>query len=411
MVWALGISLALAEEPIDERHRVDWWAEPTADTLHPTLPAYVLRHRQLMDLASAGPGASPVYRDVWTRMEVYNTLLTHNLSPTPLTQDQAERARDLALATAVIGAQLLVEETLREAPLLSVGWRVTRTFTAPSLELKQTEEGLKVAANQQLRPTYGDLEQARAGELAPVLRPTSLGANATGATGATFGSNATNATNATNVTNATGSMRPPPTRRPTQPPPPTLRLGATGRLTTLDPDREDAPLWYTVNAWTQLSQLGVDAMRLSVDLVQIPLETPQPADWSWAWTVSARQALSRRLVLTGEARSAPGEWSLQTLRVGVSTPLVPADPAWVLRLSHSEGLTGRGPTPPERRVELRLLYNGAWRAPLSPSAWPLGQVPDAPPAWPQPPSVGPNPTSRKAAPPVGEQAARLEPPG
>ena len=355
MVWALGISLALAEEPIDERHRVDWWAEPTADTLNPTLPTYVLRHRQLMDLASAGPGASPVYRDVWTRMEVYNTLLTHNLSPTPLTQDQAERARDLALATAVIGAQLLVEETLREAPLLSVGWRVTRTFTAPSLELSQTEEGLKVAANQQLRPTYGDLEQARAGELAPVLRPPNLGENATNATGRL------NATNATRQT---------PPRRPTQPPPPTLRLGATGRLTTLDPDREDAPLWYTVNAWTQLSQLGVDAMRLSVDLVQIPLETPQPTDWSWAWTVSARQALSRRVVLTGEARSAPGEWSLQTLRVGVSTPLVPADPAWVLRLSHSEGLTGRGPTPPERRIELRLLYNGAWRAPLAPDAPP-----------------------------------------
>ena len=399
MVWALGISLALAEEPIDERHRVDWWAEPTADTLNPTLPTYVLRHRQLMDLASAGPGASPVYRDVWTRMEVYNTLLTHNLSPTPLTQDQAERARDLAVASAVIGAQLLVEETLREAPLLSVGWRVTRSFTAPSLEVKQTEDGLKLAANQQLRPTYGDLEQARAGELAPVLRPPSLGVNATNATNATGGLNATNATRQT------------PPRRPTQPPPPTLRLGATGRLTTLDPDREDAPLWYTVNAWTQLSQLGVDAMRLSVDLVQIPLETPQPTDWSWAWTVSARQALSRRVVLTGEARSAPGEWSLQTLRVGVSTPLVPADPAWVLRLSHSEGLTGRGPTPPERRIELRLLYNGAWRAPLAPDAWPLGQVPDAPPAWPQHPGVGPNPTSRKAASPEGEQAERLAPPG
>ena len=396
MVWALGISLALAEEPSDDRHRVDWWAEPTADTLNLTLPTYVLRHRQLMDLASAGPGASPVYRDVWTRMEVYNTLLTHNLSPTPLTQDQAERARDLALATAVIGAQLLVEETLREAPLLSVGWRVTRTFTAPSLEVKQTADGLTVAANQQLRPTFGDLEQARAGELAPVLRPPSPGINATGATG---------------VTGATGAMRQAPPRRPTQPPPPTLRLGATGRLTTLEPEREDAPLWYTLNAWTQLSQLGVDAMRLSVDLVQIPLESPQPTDWSWAWTVSARQSLTRRVVLTGEARSVPGAWTPQTLRVGLSTPIVPADPAWVLRLSHSEGLVGQGPAPPERRIELRLLYNGAWRAPLSPSAWPLGQVPDAPPAWPQHPGYGPNPTSRKAAPPEGEQAARLDAPG
>lgn len=396
MVWALGISLALAEEPSDDRHRVDWWAEPTADTLNLTLPTYVLRHRQLMDLASAGPGASPVYRDVWTRMEVYNTLLTHNLSPTPLTQDQAERARDLALATAVIGAQLLVEETLREAPLLSVGWRVTRTFTAPSLEVKQTADGLKVAANQQLRPTFGDLEQARAGELAPVLRPPSPGINATGATG---------------VTGATGAMRQAPPRRPAQPPPPTLRLGATGRLTTLEPEREDAPLWYTLNAWTQLSQLGVDAMRLSVDLVQIPLESPQPTDWSWAWTVSARQSLTRRVVLTGEARSVPGAWTPQTLRVGLSTPIVPADPAWVLRLSHSEGLVGQGPAPPERRIELRLLYNGAWRAPLSPSAWPLGQVPDAPPAWPQHPGYGPNPTSRKAAPPEGEQAARLDAPG
>jgi hypothetical protein len=62
-------------------------------------------------------------------------------------------------------------------------------------------------------------------------------------------------------------------------------------------------------------------------------------------------------------------------------------------------------------VELRLLYNGAWRAPLSPSAWPLGQVPDAPPAWPQHPGYGPNPTSQKAAQPVGEQAARLHSPG
>jgi hypothetical protein len=357
-----------------------------------------------MDLASAGPGASPIYRDVWTRMEVYNTLLTHNMSPTPLTADQAERARDLALATAVIGAQLLVEETLREAPLLSVGWRVSRTFTAPSLEVKQTDEGLKVAANQQLRPTYGDLEQARAGELAPVLRPPTARMDATSGLNAT---DATNATNATGRLNATGPPRPPP--RP--PPPPTLRLGATGRLTTLDPDREDAPLWYTLNAWTQLSQLGLDAMRLSVDLVQIPLESPQPTDWSWAWTVSARQALTRRVVLTGEARSAPGEWTLQTLRVGVSTPLVPADPAWVLRLSHSEGLTSRGVTPPERRIELRLLYNGAWRAPLSPEAWPLGQVPDAPLGWPQHPGYGPNPTSRKAAPPTGAQATRLDDPG
>ncbi|MCK6523237.1 hypothetical protein L6R49_17620 [Myxococcota bacterium] len=404
MVWALLISLAFAEEPNETRHRVDWWATPTADTLNPTLPTYILRHRELMDLASAGPGASPVYRDVWTRMEVYNTLLTHNLSPTPLTVDQAERARDLALATAVLGAQLLVEETLREAPLLSVGWRVTRSFTAPSLEVKQTDEGLKLSANQQLRPTFGELEQARAGELAPVLRPPGGGINATNVSYAT---NVTNATGVTDATDATGPARPPPRR----PPEPTLRLGATGRLTTLDPDREDAPLWYTVSAWSQLSQLGLDAMRLSVDLAQIPLKTPQPSAWSWAWTVSARQSLTRRLVLTGEARSVPGAWTPQTLRVGVSTPLVAADPAWVLRLSHSEGLVGQGAAPPERRIELRLIYNGAWRAPLSPSAWPLGQVPDAPLAWPQHPGYGPNPTSPKADAPVGDQAARLASPG
>ena len=101
------MSIALAAEPSAQlegaaasegRHEVMWWDQPTAVSLEAVHPRYVERHRELMDQASAGRGASPLYRDAWTRMEVYNAMLSWGVSGAPISEDEAARYRDLAFA-------------------------------------------------------------------------------------------------------------------------------------------------------------------------------------------------------------------------------------------------------------------------------------------------------------------------
>lgn len=325
-------------------------------------PTWLLDHRRAMVQVSSGPRANPLYRDTWTRLDACLALVEQLQDCPALVVEEQDRARDLALAAATVAAQGLVNGWVDEAPVLARVRDLGRTVTGPNLAVERRPDGLRLDVNRP-SPTFTQLEQAQVREL--------------------------------------------PVGRAPGPPPPSLRVGAGSTVRSADDEAAQANTWLALSAWAQTSGLGLDALRLSVDLASLDPGTPEPLALSLGWVISARQQLVPGWTLSAEARSAPGTPSPLLLRGGLAWAPVPAHPEWVLRLNSSQRLPSAA-APAERRVELRVQYNGPWTTPVDPDRWPRGQDAWArTPGWPAHPGWGPNTLLAPLAPADAAQAERL----
>ncbi|MCB9763773.1 MAG: hypothetical protein H6739_28650 [Alphaproteobacteria bacterium] len=326
-----------------------WYEQPTVDRLAPVHPTPLLRHRELMDEVSAGRYASPIYRDPWSRMEVHWALASWGVDGVYLSPDQQVRYRDLAVAAAGLAAQDLFNEYIDQSPELVQLRGLVRTAFAPSLELSRTPHGTRVRAN----------------DNSPAARAS---------------------------TNAARFDEPPPRLGP---PPPSFRMTSGWALRSADDNDPEAPFWLSWSATLTARNLGVDGARLSVEVVQLGIDASLPSDLAMAWTFSLREQLIDGWYWQAEARSNPGTWDPRYLRGGLSWQFLPVDPRWLVRADCTYGFERPG-RPDERRVDLRVMWNGRWVTPAAPDRWPLGEQLDAPGStWPAHPPAGPNAVSQK----------------
>lgn len=348
------MSLALAAEPgaapeggaaSAGRHEVVWWDQPTPVSLQPVTPQYVQRHRELMDRASTGRGASPLYRDAWARMDAHTALLSWGVDGVPISEDEAARYRDLAFAAATLGGQDLLNETIDRSPTLSMARSFGRTLVAPSFEIESGRGGPKVQ--------LAESESARRNAQAAV------------------------------------ALQDAPMVRPQGPPPPSLRMGSGWALRPLDAEDPSSSFDVAWSAWVLSRNLAADSLRLSVDVVSLPIDDPADSELTLSWSLAAREQLVDGWYLLAEARSLPGSYDPRHLRSGLAWQFLPEDPRWNVRSTYTYGFereTSAGDLRmAEHRVDLRVQWAGPWVAPSSPHRWPLGdQVDNGPgPSWPR----------------------------
>lgn len=335
MLLACLSALAAETPPADP---VPTWARPVPTAPTPQVPHYLERHRELQVQVSSARRASPVFREPWSQLEVHYALQAWSQEPLPLSVAQQERARDLATISATLATEALLNETIARSEFLSGVQLGLRTLTGPSVELRPGRSQ-RVVANGPPPNRVPDLQAARLD--LPVKR----------------------------------------NRKPS----PSLRLGAGSSLRT---DADALTLQPESLAWTGyliLRQIGVDDLRLNVDLVQLRFpglggSKRFGADPGLSWQLNVRKRLHPRATLSVELRSVSSTWYPKQARCSLNLTPYDADPRWVLRA----GVRYDFPSPKATASltpELALQWNGPWRAPNDPSRWPLGAQVGKPEAW------------------------------
>lgn len=337
-----------------------WWEQPTADALVPVGPRLLTHHRELMVELSSGRGASPLYREPWSRMDSILTLQTYNQSYIPLSTTDAERSRDLAFAAAATGANALVLELIDASPLLSTLDRGRRTLTSPTLE--RHEHGLTLVPGKPQLARRPALEEAR------LLEPGRAG--------------------------------------PKQP-----RVGLVNGLALRpleDSDSGDFQLTWTTALLAQ--NTFIDNFRLSAELSGVDPFDGLPTEPALTWSAVAQEQLIPRWFLQAEARSQPSSAAPLQLRAGLGYQLWPTDTRWMLRANLTYGFVGIDDKDALRRAELRLQWNGPWSAPIPVSSPLRGTQPGAPEPWPRPYFSEGNTVSWKAGVELPEESLPIDEP-
>lgn len=303
--WLLMSTVSLAAPEPGE-----WAALGVPETRR---PRPIERHRELMAEATAGQGASPVFRPAWSWMEVDLALQSHGQTPPLLSEATQARYRDLSFAAATMGVERLVNEWVDGSDVL-VGARYgVRTVLGPNLVFEPQDRRIR-------------LNQAPAHRYAQVQRD---------------------------------SFEDP--RR--GPRPPALKLGAGTRVVT-DELLDESTIQVAYSAYLQADRLGLDAVRASVDLATLSLDARRPADPAGAWTVQARQRIRPRVTVIGDVRSLPETYLPDRARGTVAlTPF--HSRLWQVRLSTTAARQDE-----ELRGDLRVQYNGGWHMPTAPGRFP-----------------------------------------
>lgn len=223
------------------------WSELTTPVA--VRPEPVERHRELMAEATAGRGASPVFREPWSQMGVDLALQSYGFEPMVLSERTQERYRDLSFAAATMGAERLLNEWVDGSDVL-VGARYgVRTVIGPNLLIEKRPTGARVRLNEAPAHRY---QQVRAAQIEQGMGP----------------------------------------RRPS------VRLGAGSRLITED-WLDDGDIAVAYSGYVQLDRIGVDTLRVTVDLASFQLDRRRLAEPSGAWSVQARQRITPRMALVG----------------------------------------------------------------------------------------------------------------
>lgn len=329
MLFALP-ALALAE-PCESS---DWLAEPVSTALAPVRTQPLLHHRELMAQVSAGPGASPMYRVAWSRMDAELALQSHGFDAPTFSDADASRYKDLSIVTATMAAERFANEWIDDSEVLS-GVRIgVRTVVGPNLVLTREDDSVKLAANQQPMHRYPKQTRARLEERSVTERPS------------------------------------------------TLRLGAGSAL--VDQDEEDMATDIAVawRAYVLGERWGVDAFRVAVDVADYHPSQRHPLDWSGAWSVQVRERVASRFTATGELRSIDGGWTPSMAKGGLNYQLSPTSRRWVLRTTYTYTLPAEErELLAEHRADVRVVFNGRWHMPTAPHRWPRGEDLEGEPAW------------------------------
>ena len=324
--WALSLDEDPATPSVSQSDpSLATWQRSVPPPPQPLVLHYIMRHRELMVQVSAGRRASPAFRSSWAQLDAY-WAFAQNSQPLPyLSMADQQRAADLSAIAATLAAEALLNETLARSEFLSGAQVAMRTLTGPNIEFQPSKMG---------SPKGGAV---RANGAPPNRAPQLQAAR----------------------------LELPAKRR--KPPAPSLRFGAGTALNT-DPEQ---PLSIAWNTYLILSAIGVDDLRLSSNLVQLQFPTGggrgrgfQPV-WSLAWQLNLRHRIHPRLTLSAELRSVDAGYMPRQARVGLSTNPMAEQPQWVVALGarHDFKTPNR---PVEQRIELRLQWNGRWRAPLDP---------------------------------------------
>ncbi|MCP4806579.1 MAG: hypothetical protein GY913_01040 [Proteobacteria bacterium] len=304
-MWSLLTSLVLAQPG---------WSE--LETPEPVRAQPVQRHRELMAEATAGKGASPVFREPWSRMEVDLTIQSYGHEAMWLPDGTQERYRDLSFAAATIGVERLVNEWVDQSDVL-VGARYgVRSVIGPNLVVEKRAKGARVRVNEMPQHRYGKVRSAQLErpELGPKIA--------------------------------------------------CVRVGAGSRLLTEDFLADEGSIGVAYGAYVQVDKIGIDALRVNVDVASLQLDRRRIADPSGAWSIQGRQRIAPRVALIGEVRSLTGSYEPDRLRgVASVTPLL-TNRLWQVRAISTAELAST-----ERKAELRVSYNGRWHMPTDPGRY------------------------------------------
>ena len=327
--------------------------------LHPVREPLLLRGQQATAREMSGPGASPWYRDLSTRLDV--TWRLAEFSPTPVTiePEVRDQAFNMAIAGSFSGWSRAWNQTLARSPELVPIHTAIRSTLSPSLQIRKDRGGRTRLASdtqsiQNQNAAMADINQGPVGA-------------------------------------ATG-----PSRRPA----PFVQTGSTMTLVRF-PNQTDLDLETrttdvvspALTSWIDARHVGVDAARIQSRVQQDPDQAafrPQVR-----WTALARQGLLPTWDIIAELQGSPENQRLQRNAVALEHRLVAVGlSSWALRLSAVQQVRDDlGPDRTEDRLMLTVRNNLGWHLPQDVERWPLGQRPLAPgPTLPSaPPSGAQNP--------------------
>jgi hypothetical protein len=305
LAW-LPIALA---GPACEQPQAGPWQGALASDLQPSRGSPAWQHRELMQELSAGRGASPIYRDPWTRAAVDLQLQAWGQDPLTTDRRTQDWLLDLSMLTAVMAAEHQLNAFVERSEALSSLQLATRSVLSPNLSLVQGHDGrTRLQPPQAPGSRYTRQAQARLSE---------------------------------------GGRGP---RRPS------LQAGLGTYVTTDDGPLLGGDPGLAWSAYVQGERFGLDAFRVGVDMLRWGLDE-RPPELGMAWTLQARQHLHPRLMAGAELRSLDGELEPGLGRAFLQLQPMQSRPRWGVRSTWT--VTSEG----EQRGELQVAWYGRWLAP------------------------------------------------
>lgn len=311
-------------------------------------------------------------------MEAHWAMVSEGIEGLHLSEQEMDQYRDLALLAASSAGQDLINETIDRSDTLRGMRTAVRTVSAPSLQIRRGEDD-----KTEVRANRARGMQSQAMIAAAISEP-----------GCPVDEDErTQTRRAQGLPDDRSTVGRPNTERSRLPPPrppakPNFNVGmANGVSTSAIADSSGTPtgdvsLSVAWSAYAQARNVGVDALRVSGNLLQYSPSADVPVSRG-VWTVTAREQFMPRWTALLDARSVSGGLGLDNVRPGVAYQVFKTNPRWYLQTQYAYGL--ETPARPEaaKQVTVRMFWTSRWGAPSSPYDWPLGQRPGASgPVWP-----------------------------
>lgn len=289
-------------------------------------PTYWDAWRSTTDRVMAGRGAPAMYRDTANQMRAWWVLYAFDRETPWLAEEDADRARELALGGTLSGLETMVRETFERSETLGVVYRIGRTAGGADLEIRQRDGQTKVRYNAQPAGSVR-AAQAELDDDAPL----------SGADRAR-----------------------------------SFRSGVGLQLVDVSDDEDSVDPKLMATSYLDLRRLGFDALRLQLSDTPPGVKARNQGNWS----VHLRQGLVRDLdVFARVAGRESRGWLPSRATSGLSLRL-PTESPWVLRSELSHGfpatLESGEQSPAEWRGMLTLRAQLRWQLPAWTDGWPLG---------------------------------------